>query len=41
MNLAEIESKFYDILVRPKGGINTYREEEEYIHWALGDKMMP
>lgn len=19
----------------PKGGINMYREEEEYIHWAL------
>lgn len=41
INLTKVQSKFYDILGRPKGGINTYRGKEECFHWALGDKMMP
>lgn len=38
---AEMQSKFYDILVRPKGGIKREREKEECIHGALGNKTMP
>lgn len=41
INLAKVQSKFYDILGRPKGGINTYRGKEGCFHWTLGDKMMP